>query len=282
MNLTFIKTTPRVEWASPRYPKGVLTGASEAQEWLLPHWWHHYIKVSKEPVTFIDFGMSSSAHHWCSKKGAVVKLPFANRIKDRNQISPITAKFWERIYPGNLWEARKIWFSKVIFFLSSPYNYTLWVDLDCELRQPVPELFSFAHHKSGLAVAPTTPSLQKASRITGLLKPGEQSYNPGVVSFRHGSPAILKWVELSLHRNEEFLGDENSLSRALFEGQFDITTLPLIYNWPFFSGKNPAAKIVHFFTASGKQALLQKACFSNIDRGPTQKSRIEKEIGFRS
>ncbi|MEM7175896.1 MAG: hypothetical protein AAF443_08255 [Chlamydiota bacterium] len=253
-----------LQWKTPLFSKGVLTGANEAQEWMLPHWWSQYTAASEEPVTFIDFGMSVSARNWCAKKGKVVtcSLPVGS-IKKRDAISSVTAKFWERVYPGNLWAARHIWFAKPLAFMQTRYQWNLWLDLDCEVKKPLSDFFTLADNRSGLAVAPTTPALQKASRITGLLKPGEQAYNPGVVVFRHKSPAILKWAELSLYRNEEFLGDENSLSRALLEGQFKVTALPLIYNWPFFYGKNPAAKIVHFFTASGKQALTKKI-FKNL------------------
>ncbi len=258
--MTLPQPLNRLQWAPCTLSKGVLTGANAAQEWMLPHWWRCYTALCNEPVAFIDFGMSPSARAWCQTKGML--LPFTcptDIVQEKNAICPIRAKFWERIYPGNVWKARPIWFAKVLALLQTPYRQTVWMDLDCEVKQPLDRLFHYAENPAGLAVTPTTPALQKASEVTGLLKQGERGYNPGVLAFKHGSPALFAWAKLSIERNSEFLGDENTLSRALLEGDFSITSLPLTYNWPFFFPENPDAKIVHFFTARGKRALLYRA-----------------------
>ncbi len=248
-----------LKWGSCTLPKGVITGASSEQEWMLPHWWRCYTALCQEPVAFIDFGMSPSARAWCQAKGSF--LPFhspSGLVREKSAICPIRAKFWERIYPGNVWKARPIWFAKIFALLQTPYRRTIWIDLDCEVKQPLDDLFHLADNPAGLAVTPTTPALQKASEVTGLLKQGERGYNPGVLAFKHGSPALFAWAKLSIERNGELLGDENTLSRALLEGAFPITSLPLTYNWPFFFPENLEAKIIHFFTDRGKRELLHR------------------------
>ena len=175
-----------------------MTGCDATQEWILPHWWRYYRAVASYPVTFVDFGMSQSAQLFCRKKGLLLQATdLLGYTKERSAIDPITAKFWDRIYPGDLWQARAIWFAKLLALLKTFYRDTLWIDLDCEIRKPLDALFALLSQKPGLAVAPTTTALQKSSRIVGLLLPEELGYNPGVLAFRHGSPSVLQWARLS-------------------------------------------------------------------------------------
>lgn len=235
---------------------GILTGCDQNQEWMLPSWWKLYEKTNSLPVTFIDFGMTKSARLWCEKKGTVIEFQIGSSyLKQKEDIPPITAKFWERICAGNLWESRPAWFSKPFALLQSPYYQSLWVDLDTHIKKDLYSLFSTID--SDFAIAPTSERYKKFSQIVGLHLANEKTYNTGVILFKKDSPVLSKWAENTLHRNGEFLGDENVLNRLLYEEKISVTLLSRLYNWPHFEEDNPDAAIIHFQGAAGKQQQLQ-------------------------
>ena len=252
--------TKLLKWKDSVHGCGVLTGADENQEWMLINWWDHYTKTNTHPVTFINFGMTKSARLWCEKRGTVFDFQIpASLLAQKEDIPPITAKFWDRIYSGNVWQARQAWFSKPFTLIQTPYEKSIWVDLDCEIRQPLDELFPLLDTQIGFAISPTTASFQKFSRIMGLHQLDEKTYNTGVVAFKYHSPVMQKWVENTYKRNKEFMGDENVLNRTIHEEKFVIIELPLSYNWPFFLGEDPDVKVVHFCANQGKQTLLKNS-----------------------
>lgn len=247
-----------LKWKETVKGEGVLTGTDENQEWMLINWWDHYSKTNDCPVAFINFGMSKSARMWCEKRGTVIDFQLPPEILTKKEdLCPITAKFWERVYPGDVWKARPAWFSKPFALIQSPFEKSIWVDLDCEVRKPLNSVFSEFDTPEGFAIAPTTESFQKFSRILGLHRLDEATYNTGFVAYKHLSPVMQKWVENTYSRPHEFMGDENVLNRTIYEEKFAITKLPLTYNWPHFLGDNSDVKVVHFSAKEGKQTLLK-------------------------
>lgn len=246
-----------MKWKKNPNSNGVITGCDNNHEWMLPTWWEHYQKTNSLPVAFIDFGMSKSARQWCKKKGQVIAFQISSSyLKKKENIPPITAKFWERIYAGNLWQSRPAWFSKPFALLQTPYKTSLWIDLDTEIQENLSPLFSLV--KTDFAIAPTSERYKKFSNIVGLHKANEKTYNTGVILFKHGSLVLEKWAENTLHRNGEFLGDENVLNRLLHEENLPITELSRLYNWPYFERENPDAAIIHFLGGAGKQKQLER------------------------
>lgn len=233
---------------------GIITGCDQNQEWMLPSWWEHYQKTNTLPVTFIDFGMTKSARLWCEKKGTVIDVPIQTSfVKPKESICPIQAKFWERVCGDHLWHARPIWFIKPFALQKSPYEQSLWIDLDTRIKKDLSPLFSTID--SNFAIAPTSDRYKKFANIIGLHLPNEQTYNAGVILFHRDSPTLHKWAKYIPSRNGEFLGDETLLDRIIYEENLPITHLSRNYNWPYFEGDNPDAAIIHFLGPGGKKQL---------------------------
>ncbi|HLB53139.1 MAG TPA: hypothetical protein VJK48_05475, partial [Chlamydiales bacterium] len=185
--------------------KGILVGSNARQEWLLPWWWERYCRHNRYPVTFADFGLSQEKKKWCQERGSLLsicKSPFF--VKDRNDVEGRFVEEWESKYPDTFWESRDAWFKKPQACLQTPYEQTIWLDIDCEVVQPLDDLFSFG---IGLAV----DSIASAQSVDFLI------YNSGVISFQKNHPLIVEWATLSFEKNGCFRGDQDLLSHIIAE-----------------------------------------------------------------
>ncbi|NGX50913.1 MAG: hypothetical protein K1060chlam2_00765 [Chlamydiae bacterium] len=224
---------------------GIVIAADENQEWFLKWWWNHYSKENSYPVTFFDIGMSKSARIWCESKGEVRTFTFPDGwIKDRSQIDPKQIEEWEERYQGKLWEGRKQWFCKPYILLQSPYQRTIWTDLDCEVRRPLHELFNYCNEADGFS-------------ILKLQLEDSNLYSAGVIVSRRYSPVVKKWAEDIYNDNEKHFGDENILIETLNREKFNITPYSLLYNWPTIIPQNVETVIRHHIGGYGKTCILR-------------------------
>ncbi len=226
---------------------GVITGANNFHEPLLPCWWKCYRQHNDYPVTFIDFGLSESAHQWCSERGEVIKLSvpldlFKKREFDNPQL-------------GNRL-LRKIWFKKPFALLQSPYRRSLWLDVDCEVKGNLSKLFPLAESSSGLALAHSSPEKLEKRIQKGFLKKGEQGFNSGVMTYLHGCKVIQEWASKTVEMEGGYMGDQDILSRVILDQHYPVTVLPNEYNWrvkPW--GINEQALILHWNSSSKGEFL---------------------------
>jgi hypothetical protein len=216
------------------------------QQWILPWWWRHYEKSNDHPVTFIDFGMSDEAKSWCRERGTVVRLALPDIfVAERHEIDASSIDKWENTFGTDFWIRRNGWFKKPMACLLSPYQKTIWIDLDCEVRSSIKPLFAHADHPSGIALA---------KDIHDPLSNGK-GYNSGVIVFKRGLPLIEKWADEALKSNHLFAGDQDILTKLIFDHELTISELPLIYNWSRCSGENPDAAIYHWHGRHGKTVI---------------------------
>jgi hypothetical protein len=244
----------KVTWYYPKplQPAGVLVACSEAQEWILPWWWRHYSAHNTLPVLFVDLGLSPQGREWCEERGTLAHLPaLLPNLKPREALDPSLVKVWENAFGNSLWSSRPHWVKKPFALLQTPFEKTLWLDLDCEVRQDLTSLFF--KPVDDIALVPEEPQGAQAFLLMhGLLERGEVCYNSGVIYYRHGSLAIQDWAEQSFTRGDCFFGDQNLLSRLLFEKGERPEPLSQLYNWRPSSGENPDAIILHWVGDVGK------------------------------
>ena len=229
---------------------GVVVGADDLQEWLLPWWWDHFSQQNRYPVTFVDFGMSEEKRRWCLERGGLLSLNMSDLfVRDRDEVASALSEAWEQHYGEDFWGARKAWFRKPFACLRTPYERTIWLDLDCQVMGSLTKLFDACSHPSGVALC-----LDKNAPV----------YNSGVIVFRRDAPILQEWADQALEKSGLFRGDQDLLTaiidkRAIYE-------LPAIYNWPFNYGANPDAVITHWIGAAGKEILNRQLMLKQFER----------------
>ncbi len=225
---------------------GVMAGADLNQEWLLPWWWEHYQKHNSHPVIFIDFGMSFEAKDWCKKRGELFSLRmFADFIKERENIDPAIANHFEEECGTYFWDCRNAWFKKPFACLQTPFRRTLWIDVDCEIRGPMKDLFPYADPAPGVAMVQ-----DQAPSTTGY-----PIYNSGVMAFHRHAPLIDSWARHCIEYNHILRGDQEIFSYMVHKETLSITEIPPKYNWSRFNEKEDGAIILHWHGPHGKTVI---------------------------
>lgn len=247
--------------------KGVIVGSDKNQEWLIPWWWENYSKYNKLPVIFFDYGLSNEIKEFCKSNGTL--LPIKDHFDVDINKTPIEyKKFWQ-VFNGKscMKLARPGWFKKPAACLNSPFDLTLWVDLDCEIFGNIEPIFSYLTDESDLCIRKFVSDKDLIDRgidvkILNLFKPeikeGEIIYNSGVMVFRKNSPIIKNWYELCKTNNYLFHGDDEALSRIIYEKNYNTDTLPPKYHVFYEIENNKNAVILHYIGMNGKLAIIKK------------------------
>ena len=210
--------------------KTFLTGADYNLQDLLP-WWVGCVRKHNPDIhiTIADFGLTDSAKDWLKE----------------NVDHVIT---YER-------HPTLAWFLKPQSMIDCPYEYTCWLDLDCEMVAPVPEIFDF-------------PTEDKMALTHDVVR-GNPDHNTGMfwwavgVNVIKGKPQILKdWARYTI--NTDLRGDQEVLYKMIqvnrdYNNQ--IIKMPLEYQWLRISLANgydsPNKKIIHWTGPVGKQHIRE-------------------------
>lgn len=232
---------------------GVLVGCNKSQEWLLSWWWEHYSRHNQFPVAFADFGMTQEARSWCAERGSCYTVPAVTL----HAVPPDKKALWEARAGDGIWPMRPAWFQKPLAFIRSPFPITCWIDLDCEIRsslEPLFNLFSFGY-EIGLVAEPA--HVQENDRRQNIVSPGEINFNSGVVAYRTDAPLIQRWASAAIEENHHFMGDQNLLSRLIYEMKPQLLQLDPIFNWKADLGENEQALILHYVQSQKLKILAR-------------------------
>ncbi len=232
---------------------GILVGADRKIEWLLDFWWSCYQKHNSAPVAFVDFGMSTKARRFCAARGAVIDLQMRAEIAPRSKIDLDVAQKWEKTYGKAIWKQRQSWFKKPFALLQTPFERTVWLDLDCEVLGPLDQMFDFCCQDAALAKETEGHHLQEKQQ--GQLLDAEIHYNSGVIVYQKNAPLLQLWAQSAGSLNSQFWGDQQLLSRLIFLEQFPIRELEPEYNWRMSQGLNMQALIIHWVGHWGKEYI---------------------------
>lgn len=234
-------------WSDNPQGQGVLVAADERAEWLLPWWWSRYTCHNSYPVCFIDFGMSRFGKSFCETKGEII--PFDITIPSSiNQCED-----WEAIYGKTLWQSRTSWLKKPFAMMRTPFERTLWLDLDCEILTSLSPLFDL---KGGFCIAHETPGAIRLEKERKIIYEDEELYNSGVIVYKHGSPIFPAWAKKILEQTDIFWGDQNALARVIYEQKFPVEVIDEAFNWRMSScGFHLRAAIVHWVGPWGKEYI---------------------------
>lgn len=267
-----------LKWSTVKEEKGVMVAASKEQEWLLPWWWQNYSYHNSYPVIFVDFGMSSKAKEWCQARGQFMPLPKLPKsfVVSEDEIDQELLKKWKKFYKKTLsfyLSNRKYLFKKPLALLNTIFEKTIWIDLDCAVRDTLKPIFDLPI-KTSICCIKTPAHVQTGYYQAGLQKKDEKLYNSGVVFYKHKTPLLKKWAEATLDKNCFFCVDDMLLSNIIYQEKAPLLELPLIYNWFYTWGENPEAKIVHYLNPRGKR------CIKKMMKNLSQLTWLQTDYSF--
>ena len=210
--------------------KTFLTGADSNLEDLLP-WWFECVRKNNPDIhiTIADFGLTHSGKHWAETHADKVLT-------------------YER-------HPKLAWFYKPTSMIECPYEYTCWLDLDCEVLKPVDEIFNF-------------PTDEKMALTQDVVR-GNPDHDSGIfwwaagVNVVKGKPKILRdWAYHTMHSDQR--GDQEVLHQMIEvnpEYNNMIIKMPIEYQWlriMLVNGQDsPDKKIIHWTGPVGKQHIRE-------------------------
>ena len=211
--------------------KTFLTGADHNLQDLIPGWVECVRTHNPDiHITIADFGLTDSAKDWVKQN--------ANHVI-----------VYER-------HPELAWFYKPQAMVDSPYEYTCWLDLDCEVLAPIPEIFDF----------PT----ENTMALTHDVVRGNPDHDRGIfwwavgVNVVKGKPQILKDWARNTTNNKDLRGDQEVLHKMIqVDPRYNdqIIKMPLEYQWlriDLMNGKDsPNKKIVHWTGPAGKKHIRE-------------------------
>lgn len=236
---------------------GVLLGCDHKQEWLLPWWWGHYAAHNAYPVAFANFGMSPQARAWCLERGECFSIS-SDHIPSGKRIPKTERQRWEKRYGKGIWFCRSAWFQKPLALLHSPFEITLWLDLDCQVNGSLEPLFHCLNMGGEIGLVKEPDFIEAYEREQGFLLPKEVHYNSGVIIARKGADILNHWVYEATRNAASYAGDQQALCRAIFLHRPAVIELPSVYNWLRILGPNPQALIYHYTGGQGKIEILKR------------------------
>ena len=206
-------------------------------------------------MAFADFGLSKEKKKWCRARGELFPVhtpPFF--VKDRIDVGDALAEEWESRCADTFWESREAWFKKPHACAHSPFELTLWMDLDCEITGSLEGIWAAFNEASGVLLA----------KDQGVPDQTYSIYNSGVIAFRKNHPLILEWARQSIDRNGSFRGDQDLLSLIIAERQIPVGELPPIYNWSIGFGMRKDIVVYHWLGAAAKSVLRDQFALEAI------------------
>lgn len=242
---------------------GILSLANSNYEWLIPWWFQSIRKFSSLPIHIIDIGLSSSMKNWCDRHLTREELILENAPFPKEKIDPLLQKKWETLYFGSVWDSRPAWFAKPTALLFSPFTSTLFLDLDCEVRGGLEDLFS---KFPSFAICKEPPLSHKIALEHEIIQKGDSIYNSGVVIFPKDSPIVKKWAALSYECSGQYMGDQDLLSSILMQEKgLKWARLPQKYNCRPQSKMAKEAVIVHHVGLGGKRDILAQMLTQTLE-----------------
>ena len=161
------------------YDEAFITGCDEGHEWMLPWFFKNYKAHCKKPLVFSDFGLS--------KEGLRLVRSNAHAVMNLGEVE------------------EKGWFRKPLSMWKSPSKKTVWIDLDCEVKDNIDGIFDLLEPNK-LAMVKDEPWILRRKHLW---------HNSGIVGFI-GKPTILSlWCGAVRNNHTADIGDQEILDKLL-------------------------------------------------------------------
>ena len=214
--------------------KTFITGVDQNYEWLLKWWVRNLRKHNKDVhLTICDFGISKDILNWAKSNAEVVK-----------SYNP---------------HPKCAWYYKTQSLLDSKYEFSCWIDSDCEILKPIEDIFDYAK-KDFIGL---TEDIGK--RITEK----DHWWATGVMLSKNSSNILKDWDKQLKKLTDR--GDQEALYYLLNQNpQYKslITSLPIEYQWlrlqlELMQQDSPDKKIVHWTGSRGKSHIRNNLMISS-------------------
>ncbi len=217
--------------------KTVITAVDEKYEWLL-EWWFDNVRHNNPdlPITIADWGMSVNMVEW-AMDNADTYIPL-----NRHEKHP--------------------WFHTVQLVIDSKYEYSAWIDGDCEVVGDISKMFDYADD-------------EKIALTWDVCHEPEWFAAGVIVAKNDGNDLLRAWSDLCIAGTER--GPQEALA-ALLKNEPDyeigyIKLMPLDYQWLRKSLErehdSPTKKIIHWTGPLGKDIIRKKIAIREGERdGP--------------
>lgn len=144
------------------------------------------------------------------------------------------------------------WFHKPFVLQQSPFTRTVFLDLDCEIRTPIPELFQWCD--KGIVLGRDLHPMRQYRKLFR----NDFFFNSGVIGAQRGNPVIDLWCDATRKLFADLRGDQEILNLTLVEHEIPVIVTPDHYHQMRLDGEHPAAKIMHWTGPSGKEIIKAK------------------------
>lgn len=237
-----------LSWRSEglRSDDGILIGSDEEFESWIPWWYFNYSKYNSFPIAIADFGMSKKMLDWCAQKWEIIKVDPPEGLFEK-RIEPYLSQVESKFIPqkAKIWAC---WYLKPFILLQSPFQRTLWIDIDTLIRKSISELYEYAREPHQISMGIEEPE-EKVNRLVpmGILRKGDKLFNSGVIVYLHKAEIVQQWAKATLEDEGFYLGDQQIFSKMVSKMDYEIPVLPKKYNWLVNNeGINQDAAILHF------------------------------------
>lgn len=241
---------------SVREDEGVVTLVDSNTEWLLPWWYGRFRRWNKQPVLFVDNGMTKSGIQFCQTHGQY------HDLRKHGKNAPLIEG----------------WFAKPFAILCSHFRRTLFLDLDCEVQGDLSDLFTMAEsHNIALHEDSTWQQTSTFKEKFG----NKIAYNSGVVIVKHGHPLIEQWAIAITRDYKKYYGDQDYLTELV--PNHKVEPLPTKFNTLRLEQRLSVTPIIiHWTGPEGKEKIRKE--LRPIDRAfdaPPRAVEIYKRLSGR-
>ena len=206
------------------YDEAFVTGCDEKHEWMLEWFFKNYKKHMEDvPLIFANFGLT----------------PEGLKLVRENVHAVMNLKTFDE----------KGWFKKPMSMIKSPSKKTVWIDLDCEIRDDIRDLFDILQPNK-LNMVEDKPWTTRGQELW---------HNSGVVGFIDKPPILYQWAKAI--RDDPVQGDQEVLHLMLnpITKIAHINDLPNEYNvlrlQTEVDGYGGAIRVMHWTGQKGKDKI---------------------------
>jgi len=267
------KKVIKQQMADSRKDIGVMVGLlDEDTEWLLEWWYANYKRYNDLPVCFVDCGMSDSARAFCEERGRIVKLVTKPHIKS--------------------------WFRKPWALLETPFQRTLFIETDVEVRGNIRDLIV---NTGGLGMVYERSTKEESVALKRHFGDKRRHnvpddalvYDGGQLVFNSDEPMLQRWadaVEETKHLpacntdnsgpvENGFVGDHEILAKVMYEMRKGVHIMPRCANKYYGPPKDSLLYHRCGYKGQGKDSIKRQTERKQLPETSKPKSVVEQDKG---